>query len=466
MNRLTFYGAASEVTGSKHLIEVQGRKILLDCGLWQGGHDDHQPQRLPFDPASIDAVIISHAHLDHVGMLPLLLRQGYQGLIWSTGATKDLTELILLDAAKIQEQDAEYHRRHQPNQPFEPLYTPADIPAVMERFRHLTYAHLGGIMFPILPEIKVKLYDAGHILGSAVVVLEYGEENKVERLVYTGDLGRQNAPLLRDPDVPTESAKTLIMESTYGTRQHHPIASVEDRLVAAMQEAVQRRSKIIIPAFSLGRTQELIYLLHQLTDRGRLPRIPIVIDSPLATKITAVFNQHQQDYDREVAQDFTRPQENPLTFSNLEFTESVDESKALNSRGGPLMIIAASGMASGGRVLHHLRNSLAIAENMIIFTGYQARGTLGQKIVNGEPQVRLFGENIPVRAKIMIFNDLSAHADGSELTTFAEGITDLQAVYLVHGESERAAGLQQHLQERHPGWVVTIPTKNQTVNLP
>lgn len=467
--RITFFGAASEVTGSKHLVEIAGRRILLDCGLWQGSHqaDELNAQRLPFDARTIDAVVISHAHLDHVGMLPLLVKNGYHGPIYSTGATRDLTELILLDAAKIQEQDTIYWQRHHPGipDPIEPLYTHADIQPVMKLFERVRYAHLGGAFVPIAPGVGLKLYDAGHILGSAVAVLEGQEGGQTRRVVYSGDLGRWNAPLLRDPDVVQEPAEALILESTYGSRLHHPVNEVEGDLVQIMKQVVASKGKVIIPAFSLGRTQELVYILHQLTDQGKLPRIPIIIDSPLASKVTAVFQRHQQDYDRESRSDFSYPNENPLAFSNLEFTESVEESKALNSRGGPLVIISASGMASGGRVLHHLRNTLPQPQNIIVFTGYQANGTLGRRIVDGATSVRMFGDEVPVKAEIRSLNDLSAHADAAELIRYAEAIPNLGQVFLVHGETDRATGLQQQLLERHPLWRVVIPTKQQVVDL-
>ncbi len=467
--RISFFGAASEVTGSKHILELAGRRILLDCGLWQGSHqaDELNAQRLPFDARTIDAVIVSHAHLDHVGMLPILVKNGFTGPIYSTGATRDLAELILLDAAKIQEQDAIYWQRHHPQQtdPIQPLYTQQDIPPVMQLFERVRYAHLGGDFLQILPEIGLKLYDAGHILGSAVVVLQGQEGGKTRRLVYTGDLGRANAPLLRDPDPVTESAEALIMESTYGMRLHHPVHDVEGQLIKIMTIAVARHGKVILPAFSLGRTQELIYILHQLTDQGKLPRIPIVIDSPLASRVTAVFQRHQQDYDRESRSDFAYPNENPLVFSNLEFTETVEESKALNSRGGPLVIISASGMATGGRVLHHLRNTLPQSTNQIVFTGYQATGTLGRRLVSGIKSIRMFGAEVPVQAEIKILNDLSAHADGAELTAFAESIQGVQQVFLVHGEADRATAFQANLKARHPDWAVIVPTKQQVVDL-
>ncbi len=457
--RLTFYGAAGEVTGSKHLIDTGARKLLLDCGLEQGKDASKHQDLLPFDARSIDAVCISHAHLDHIGLLPVLVKQGYRGKIYSTSATRDLSELILLDSAHLQEQDLYYAQKKKwPGYELvRPLYTTEDIPPVMNQWATIPYQFLQAGWTDVVPGIKVKLYDAGHILGSAVTVVDVGDQ----RVAYTGDLGRQDAPLLRDPDVITDEVKSLILESTYGTRLHHPVASVTDLLIETIMATINRSGKIIVPAFSLGRTQELVYLLHQLTDEGRLPRFPIYVDSPLASKITAVFEKHQRDYDASVNEDFTRKNEDPLVFSNLRYTSSVEESKALNSTAGPMMIISASGMASGGRVMHHLANNLANEKNTTLFTGYQANGTLGRAIVSGAKQVHMFGQTIPVRAQVVILNDLSAHADAAELERYAASVPGLQNIFLVHGEPDRAAGLQASLKQTHPTWNVQVPSGGQ-----
>lgn len=460
---ITFYGAAGEVTGSKHLIDTGTHKVLLDCGLEQGKDASKHQDVLPFDARSIDAVCISHAHLDHIGLLPVLIKQGYRGKIYSTSATRDLSELILLDSAHLQEQDAYFAQKKKwPGyELIQPLYTTEDIPNVMAQWATIPYQYIQEGWTDIAPGIKVKLYDAGHILGSAVTVLDV--EGK--RIAYTGDLGRNDAPLLRDPDPVTETVESLILESTYGTRLHHPVASVTDLLIETVMSNIHRGGKIIVPAFSLGRTQELVYLLHQLTDMGRLPRFPIIVDSPLASKITAVFTKHQRDYDEETWKDFTRLEEDPLTFSNLRYTSSVEESKAINGAPGPMMIISASGMASGGRVMHHLANNLANENNTILFTGYQANGTLGRAIVSGAKEVHLYGQTIPVRAQKVILNDLSAHADAAELERYAAVIPGLQNVFLVHGEADRSAGLQASLQQKHPTWNVHVPTAGQAFAL-
>lgn len=456
---VTFYGAAGEVTGSKHLIESNGHKLLLDCGLEQGKDAAEHQELLPFDAASVDAVCISHAHLDHIGLLPVLVKQGYRGKIYSTGATRDLSELILLDSAHLQEQDVFYAQKKKwPGyELIKPLYTTDDIPNVMAIWEKIPYQFVRAGWTEIVPGIKVKLYDAGHILGSAVTVIDTGDQ----RIAYSGDLGRNDAPLLRDPDKIIEPTASLILESTYGTRLHHPVDSVTGMLVDTIMNNIHRGGKIIVPAFSLGRTQELVYLLHHLTDDGKLPRFPIVVDSPLASRITEVFKAHQHDYDAQSKEDFNKPNEDPLMFGNLRYTHSVEESKALNSSPGPMMIISASGMASGGRVTHHLANNISDPKNTILFTGYQANRTLGRAIVSGAKQIHLFGRTIPVRAQIVILNDLSAHADAAELERYAASVPGLKNVFLVHGEPDRAAGLHASLKQTHPDWNVQVPSGGQ-----
>lgn len=456
--RLTFFGAAGEVTGSKHLVEIGRHRILLDCGLFQGRRREAlaKNSRLSFDPKSITAVVISHAHLDHVGQLPLLVKHGFTGPIYSTSATRDLTELILLDAAHIQEQDAAFAAKHQlPNTIIpEPLYRQEDIEPVMKLFQVVPWQRDVQDWQAVASGLQLKMYDAGHILGSAVVVLSDGTET----VVYTGDLGRPARPLLHDPEYVIDPAQALIMESTYGIREHHTLQETEDSLAAVINAAVTGGGKIVVPSFSLGRTQELIYLIHQLTDQQKIPRIPVVVDSPLASRITDVFARHQQEYNTAAGTDFSRPHEDPLVFRNLVFTHSVEESKALNTHPGPMIIISSSGMLSGGRVMHHLRNNLSDAKNTVLFTGYQAEHTPGRRLIKGATQLQIHGEMVPVRAKIVALNDLSAHADANELIAYAEHISGLKNIFLVHGEDDRRLGLQQLMASRHPDWRVTLPT--------
>ncbi len=452
---ITFCGADGAVTGSKHLLDDGQHKLLLDCGLEQGRDQAPHQDQLPFNAQEINAVVISHAHLDHIGLLPVLVKQGFTGKIYSTDATKDLSEQILLDAAHLQEQDAAYaaKKKWEGWDQIHPLYTVDDIGPVMEKWQTIPYQFIQSGWTDVLPSVQVKLYDAGHILGSAVTVVSMGGTT----LAYTGDLGRYDAPLLRDPDPLAETIETLIMESTYGNRLHHPVSAINDQLIQVVKNTAIRGGKIIVPAFSLGRTQEFVYIIHKLTDEGLFPRIPIVVDSPLASRITAVFTKHQQDYDKAVGEDFSRKGEDPLIFSNLRYTQTVEESKALNTTPGPLIIISASGMASGGRVMHHLANNLADPKNTILFTGYQAVGTLGRSLVEGAKQVHMFGQKIAVRAEISVLNDLSAHADALELERYSGAINGLQRVFLVHGEQDRSEALRDSLLMRHPQWKVIVP---------
>lgn len=460
-------GAAGEVTGSGHLVRTPHGGILLDFGLFQGRQQEtaEKNRQLLFPISDLSAVVVSHAHLDHVGRLPLLVKRGYHGPIYATAATKELAELILLDAAKIQVQDADYARRHSfadPDQ--ELLYTPEDIPAVMQQFQPVPYWRSESDTVTI-GKIQVRFHDAGHILGSAAIRLSWPGSNEERSLVFTGDLGRQDAPLLRDPAVIHDSVNTLIMEATYGLREHHPIDQVYGHLIAVVSEAMARGGKIIVPAFSLGRTQELIYLLHRLTDEGKIPRLPIVIDSPLAGRIQEVFLRHQAEYDEEVKKDFPRRGDAPLNFRNLRFTHSVEESKALNTEPGPMMIISASGMASGGRVTHHLKNNLPDPKNIVLMTGYQADHTPGRRLLNGAPSLRLYGQEVPVRSDIQTINDLSAHADSSELLAYPSEMKDLERILLVHAEQNRAGEFAVAVKERYPGVEVIVPRPGEAIPL-
>jgi metallo-beta-lactamase family protein len=466
---ITFHGAAQNVTGSKHLIESQGYRILLDCGLFQGQRRKAREENtgLPFDAKGVDAVIVSHGHADHCGMLPALVKQGFTGSIYCTNATAEVMRYILLDSAKIQEQDAIYYNDRLPvgEDPINPLYTADDVEAALRLVRPVPYFRVKPQWTILNERIRFKLYDAGHILGSSVIYLEIVENGKVHSLAFSGDLGRQKAPILHPPEYVKEPVETLLIESTYGHRDHRPIDDAKGELAGLVQQAVKHKSKIIVPAFSLGRTQELVYLLHELTDSKQIPRIPIYIDSPLAGNLSEVFMRHSEDFDEESWREFGSRGEAPLAFRNLTYTHSVDESKALNTKPGPMMIISASGMAEGGRILHHLKHNLPDPGAIILFTGYQAEHTLGRKIIEGISPVRIFGRETRVNAQIRKINELSAHADRKGLLDYIDHMSGLASVYVVHTEVDQGTAFMNSVKEAYPNLHVEMPEKGKTVKI-
>lgn len=466
-SRITFYGGAGGVTGSKHLLEVVDQRVLLDCGTFQGLSDVRERNRsFPFPPESIDHVILSHAHLDHCGMLPLLVKRGFTGKIFSTAATRDVAAHMLKDAAGIEETDAAWRAAHKVGSPDErePLFTPADIPATLAAFAEVPYVREKDAWHAITPQVRLKMYDAGHILGSAVSVIEYDAPRGVGRVAYTGDVGAPGIPILFDPEVPPEEIQTLIIESTYGGQEHANLDVATERLAQVLQEVLLKKGKIIIPAFSLGRTQVVVYIIHRLTDEEKIPRVPIYVDSPLATEITAVFRRHKHDFDEETIEDFGVGH-TPLDFRNLIYTQSTEESKQLNDTAGPCIIISGSGMMTGGRVVHHLRHTIADYRNAVIITGYQAAGTLGRRLLEGAERVELYGDWFDVRARIEVFNEFSAHADKKQLINYIGQCRGVQQLFLVHGEPEQADVLRDEVQAHHPTWQVVRPNEGDTINL-
>ncbi len=459
--KITFFGAAQKVTGSKHLIETNGFKILLDCGLHQGRRREANElnSNFPFNPSEIDAVILSHGHADHCGMLPLLVKSGFKGSIYANPATVDVAGYIMRDSAKIQEQDATYHNNHlRPDEePIVPLYSTEDVEQAVARFKAIPYFWHSKEWTRLNDNIRFKLYDAGHILGSSIVLLEITEEGKTKTVAFTGDIGHKDTPLLRDPENIAEPVNILISECTYGNRIHKTLDEAKANLAKLISLAFEHKSKIIVPSFSLGRTQELIYILHQLTDSGDIPRLPIYIDSPLAANLGDVFIKHAQEYDEATWKDFTIPGEAPLAFRNLEYTHSVEDSKRLNTLPGPFMIISASGMCEGGRVVHHLKNNITDEHAIIMFTGYQAEGTLGRKIIEGVSPVKIMGEGYPVRAHIVKFNEFSAHADQNQLLEYITGLHGLETVFLVHTETDQATTFAPLLKDKMPTVDVIVP---------
>ena len=447
--RIRFHGAAQTVTGSQHLLEVNGSRVLLDCGLYQGKRQEtyERNQNHPFDPEKIDAVILSHAHIDHSGNLPHLVKHNFPGPIFATKATADLADIMLRDSGHIQESDAEFvnkKRAKRGEPPMEPLYTIADAEQVADHFRPMEYDQ----EFEAAPGVTARFVEAGHILGSAAVVLDIEENGQKKRLWFSGDIGRRKLPILRDPVIPSD-VDYMIMESTYGDKPHRDpdLAFIEFRDV--VKKTVERKGKIIIPSFAVGRTQELVYFLNQMVNDGTIRHIPVFVDSPLAVNATEIFEKHPECYDKE-AHEFIREHRHPaLEFKGLTYTQSVDESKALNERKDPMIIISASGMAEAGRILHHLRNNIENPRNTVLIVGWQAPYTLGRRLAERETRIKIFGENFTRRADVETIGGLSAHAGQDLLVEYALAVKDqVKKVFLVHGEEKSAMALMGKLAEK------------------
>ncbi len=445
--RITFHGAAHTVTGSCHLIEVDGIRILLDCGLYQGPRAESRERntRFPFDPTSIDVLVLSHAHIDHSGNIPNLVKRGFQGDIICTHATRDLCEAMLQDSGHIQEKDAEFinkRRREHNEPPILPLYTQADALASLRNFHSLGYLEPHALA----PGITIILHDAGHMLGSAMVDLQIEDHSskRTVRLIFSGDIGHSGMPILRQPTLFRE-ADILIMESTYGGRAHPSAEETERLFEQIITETYERHGKIIIPAFAVGRTQQLVYTLNKLYNEHDLPlHIPVYVDSPLAVDITEVFRQHPEAYSDETRDVLDRDPDGDLFgFPRLEYIRDVEESKALNDRHEPMIIISASGMAEFGRILHHLKNNIGDSRNTIVIVGWQAPDTLGRRLVEGATKVRIFGEEYRRRAEVAVLNGFSGHADHDGLVSWVRAF-DMRRpreVFLVHGEPQAAEAL-------------------------
>lgn len=456
--QIEFIGAAREVTGSCHILRHDGKTILLDCGMFQGrrAESNIKNRELPVPVSEIDAVILSHAHIDHSGRLPFLVKSGYDGNIFATPATRDLCAVMLADSAHIQQSDAN-HLARRSKEYVEPLYSMQHAVDVQRQM----IAHPYGRPFEVLPGITCTFLDAGHILGSASVVIDYKDGNTSKRLVFSGDIGRSGLSIIRNP-VPPHGADTVIMESTYGGRSHEPVSGARDELARVIRETAARGGRIMIPAFAVGRTQELIYSIHSLLLNNEIPRIPVYVDSPLATDTTTVFELHPDVFDN-TEEMVRKVQNNLFDFDLLKFTRSPEESKKLNTMNGPMIVIAASGMMEAGRILHHLQHGASNSANTILIVGFQAEGTLGRRIVEKTPIIRVFGDEIPLRAKVEIINGYSAHADESELTAWLDAVKthspDLKSVFLVHGEPSAQDTLKEHLAER--GYSVVCPHRQE-----
>lgn len=458
---LEFLGAAREVTGSCHILRVGEKTVLLDCGLFQGRRQESREKnlRLPIPAERVDAVVLSHAHIDHAGRLPLLAAEGYRGPVHCTPATRDLCAIMLVDSAHLQEKDAEYLARH--GKPFAaPLYRQGDVAALMKLMRVAPY----GQPFDVVPGVRVTFSDAGHILGSATVLLECAENGRSVRLVFSGDVGRKGLPIIRDPD-PPNGADAVVLESTYGDRDHPPAIDMRERLGAIVRETAARGGRIVIPAFAVGRTQEIVYDLHALIRANAIPSIPIYIDSPLAIDATGIFAMHPDAFDH--GEDLVAEVKDLFHFDQVHYTRDVNDSKALNSQLGPMVIIAASGMAESGRILHHLLHCAGDPRSTILIVGFQAEHTLGRRIVERQRTLKILGEEVELRARVEVLNGYSAHADRRELTEWLDavraGAERAPRVWLVHGEPPSQAALAASLRDR--GYQVEAPAPGDRVTL-
>jgi metallo-beta-lactamase family protein len=454
-----------------HLLALNGQQYLLDCGLYQGHRKEARERNatLPFAASSIDGVLVSHAHIDHTGNLPTLVKNGFTGPIIASPATVDLCKYMLTDSAYVQEKDAQFmakrnHRRRslgelETPEIVEALYTVADAENTLPLFRPTPQ----GQPYEAGPGLTYRSYDAGHMLGSTAMVLHVEEQGRKRTIAFSGDVGRFNLPITKDPE-PLPPCDYLIVESTYGDRLHKPVEAVGNKLADAVTRTLARGGRLIVPAFAVGRTQEIVYLLHQLIDEERIPEFPVFVDSPLAINTTEVFRAHTELYDTETAA-LAENHGDPFTLKNLRYVKEVAESKALNDMRMPCMIISASGMCEAGRILHHLRNGMSNPRNTILVTGFMAEHTLGRKIVDKWPEVPIFGEPVPLRAEVVKLNELSGHADQHELLDWMAPITPgLKRVFVVHGEPAAQAVLAKEITNRFKV-PVTIPKRGETVVL-
>jgi len=450
--KLYSQGAAQEVTGSKHILDTGNTKIMVDCGAFQGKRKEAEKKNREWIPetASLDAVVLTHGHFDHCGLLPLLCNKGYRGNIYATAATRDIANVIMMDSAKIQARDGEYLRKQAKKRgekfEWEPLYDEADVLQATNQFVSLSYER----KILISRDIEATFYDAGHILGSASVFLEIsngsnGDGGKTT-VGFSGDLGRKNKPIIRDPSV-IPPVDYLVIESTYGDRLHENVSDVMKKLAQVISETAKRGGKVIIPAFAVERTQDLIFYLHLLSDQNAIPKIPIFVDSPMAVNATSIFRVHPECYDEETREAFIQHHKNPFGFNALRYVDSVEESKEINEMDGPAVIISASGMCEAGRIVHHLLHTINDPKNTILIVGYMAANTLGRRIRDRERNVRIFGSSVPLKARVEEIGALSSHADYSEMGDYIKqlDLNKLKKIFLVHGEDQAQTHFREYL---------------------
>jgi len=462
--KMQFLGAVRTVTGSMTSLRVNGKHIVFDVGLFQGRRKEafERNRQLPIEPAEIDYVILSHAHIDHSGNLPTLVRQGFRGPVFCTPATADLLAVMLKDSAHIQMRDVEYvnrKRQRQQKKPFEPLYDFEDVETCMNLLEPVSY----GKTFSVCQGAEGTFFDAGHILGAASLLLEVKEDGESYSLGFTGDLGRKNLPILRDPS-PLPAVDWLVSESTYGNRLHPPPQDLPELLAGLVEKALARGGTVLIPAFSVGRTQNIVYTFHSLISSGRLPNVPIFVDSPLSSNATEVFRKHRECFDEETLE-LLEKSGDPFGMERAAYVREVEGSKALNTRREPCVIISASGMCEGGRILHHLKHRVTDERNLILIVGFQAEHTLGRRLVLKVPKVRIFGDEYRLRAEVAVLNGYSAHADRDGLIENIEACgSEAKGVFLIHGNEQQCLALQQHLEARTPS-PVYVPHFQQTFSI-
>ncbi len=466
--KVTFFGASRNVTGSCYLLETSGARVLVDCGMYQErkyqGRNWHP---FPFSPESLDAVFLTHAHLDHCGLLPKLVRDGYRGKIYCTQATAEVAQIILLDSAHLQEEDAVYkaerHRREgrRGRYPELPLYTTADAKAVEPRFAAVEY----NSCVKVADGIEGCFYEAGHVLGSATLAFNFAQNGERRRIIFSGDVGEPDRPIINDPAIFYE-ADYVVIESTYGNRTHaeHGNIDIQAQLRDIINETVETGGNIVVPSFALERSQEILYHLNELLLRGEIPPIAIFLDSPMAIRITEVFKRHADLFDKEMTQRL-RQGNSPFNFDSLNMVQTTEESKAIKFIKGSAIIIAGSGMVTGGRIKHHLINNITSPENTVLFVGYQAKGTPGRRLLDGAKEVRLLGQNHPVRARVVQIDGFSAHSDRDGLLAWLSDIRKPpRCVFVTHGEEKAATSFAEFLSEQ-TGWPTRVPRYQSTVKL-